>query len=156
LELESSLPPERSIKDTEYSKPTVGTSVVTMGYPLWYILGESSPSLTNGIVSKETGIKENKGTFQLTAKINKGSSGGPVFDMSGNVVGITVGKLDLLRIQEKEGFLPEDVNFAIHVDRMPSEANIKIEAGAKNSTPLSIENLYQKMLGKVVMVATYK
>jgi len=156
LELESSLPPERSIKDTEYSKPTVGTAVVTMGYPLWYILGESSPSLTNGIVSKETGIKENKGTFQLTAKINKGSSGGPVFDMSGNVVGITVGKLDLLRIQEKEGFLPEDVNFAIHVDRMPSEANIKIEAGAKNSTPLSIEKLYQKMLGKVVMVATYK
>jgi hypothetical protein len=54
LELESSLPPERSIKDTEYSKPTVGTAVVTMGYPLWYILGESSPSLTNGIVSKET------------------------------------------------------------------------------------------------------
>jgi hypothetical protein len=39
---------------------------------------------------------------------------------------------------------------------MPTEANIKIEAGAKNSTPLSIENLYQKMLGKVVMVATYK
>jgi S1-C subfamily serine protease len=156
LELETSLPAERSIKDTEYSKPTVGTAVVTMGYPLWYILGESSPSLTNGIVSKETGIKENKGTFQLTAKINKGSSGGPVFDMSGNVVGITVGKLDLLRIQEKEGFLPEDVNFAIHVDRMPSEANTKIDPAAKNSTQLTIENLYQKMLGKVVMVATYK
>ena len=107
-------------------------------------------------MSKETGIKENKGTFQLTAKINKGSSGGPVFDMSGNVVGITVGKLDLLRIQEKEGFLPEDVNFAIHVDRMPSEANTKIDPAAKNSTQLTIENLYQKMLGKVVMVATYK
>jgi hypothetical protein len=43
-----------------------------MGYPLWYILGEGSPSLTNGVVSKGTGMGDDRHTFQLTAKVNKG------------------------------------------------------------------------------------
>lgn len=156
LELEQPLPAERAIPDDGYAKSTVGKTVVVMGYPLWYLLGESSPSLTNGIVSKGTGLKDDTTTFQLTAKINKGNSGGPVFDMAGNVVGITFGKLDAKRIQEEQGFTPEDVNFAIHVDRLPPAANVKLGARPAATRELSIEQLYQQMLGKVVMVATYR
>ena len=96
LELEKRLPADRAIPGGAYSKPRVGRNVVVMGYPLWYMLGEGSPSLTNGMVSKRTGLKDDLGTFQLTANVNKGDSGGPVFDSFGNVVGITVGKLDKL------------------------------------------------------------
>ena len=156
LELEKPLPADRAIPASAYSKPRVGRSVVVMGYPLWYMLGEGSPSLTNGMVSKRTGLRDDLGTFQLTAKVNKGNSGGPVFDLFGNVVGITVGKLDLKKIQTDEGFVPEDVNFAIHVDRMPAIANVKLGAPQSDGTELSTEELYQAMLGKVVMVATYK
>ena len=69
--------------------------------------------------------------------------------MGGNVVGITVGKLDLLRIQKKEGFLPEDVNFAIHVNRIPAEANIKLDPYTKNIAQISIKNLYKKNWAKL-------
>ena len=127
-----------------------------MGYPLWYVLGEGSPSLTNGLVSKRTGMGDDLGTFQLTAKVNKGNSGGPVFDMAGNVVGITVGKLDSKKIQDEQGFMPEDVNFAIHIDRLPKITNASVDGKEPNTVELNTEELYQVMLGKVVMVATYK
>ena len=156
LELDKPLPSDRSIPANAYSKPRVGRNVVVMGYPLWYILGQGSPSLTNGMVSKRTGLGDDQGTFQLTAKVNKGNSGGPVFDMAGNVVGITVGKLDTKKIQDEEGFIPEDVNFAIHVDRLPKLINAAFDSKEPNSTELTTEELYQVMLGKVVMVATYK
>ena len=156
LELQKPLPADRSIPANAYSKPRVGRNVVVMGYPLWYILGQGSPSLTNGMVSKRTGMGDDLGTFQLTAKVNKGNSGGPVFDMAGNVVGITVGKLDTKKIQEEQGFVPEDVNFAIHVDRLPKLINASFEGKEPNTVELSTEELYQVMLGKVVMVATYK
>lgn len=156
LELAKALPGDRAIPNVAYSKPRVGRNVVVMGYPLWSILGQGSPSLTNGVVSKRTGMADDVATFQLTAKVNKGNSGGPVFDMAGNVVGITVGKLDSKKIQDEQGFLPEDVNFAIHVDRLPKMINAQLEASQPNAVELSAEDLYQAMIGKVVMVATYK
>ena len=155
LELAKPLPADRAIPSSSFVKPQVGRNVVVMGYPLWYLLGEGSPSLTNGVVSKRTGLRDDAGTFQITAKVNKGNSGGPVFDMRGNVVGITVGKLDIKKIGDDQGFLPEDVNFAIHVDRLPKMLNISA-TNEEQRNELSAEELYQSMVGKVVMVATYK
>jgi S1-C subfamily serine protease/thioredoxin-like negative regulator of GroEL len=155
LELAKPLPADRAIPSSSFVKPQVGRNVVVMGYPLWYLLGEGSPSLTNGVVSKRTGLRDDAGTFQITAKVNKGNSGGPVFDMRGNVVGITVGKLDIKKIGDDQGFLPEDVNFAIHVDRLPKMLNISATSEEQRNE-LSAEELYQSMVGKVVMVATYK
>jgi hypothetical protein len=66
-----------------------------------------------------------------------------------------VGKLDSKKIQDEQGFMPEDVNLAIHVDRLPAIANVRL-ANQEPGAELSTEALYQAMLGKVVMVATYK
>ena len=156
LELEQALPGDRAIPANAYAKPAVGRNVVVMGYPLWSVLGEGSPSLTNGMVSKRTGLLDDKGTFQITARVHKGNSGGPVFDLSGQVVGITVGKLDTKRLQDDDGKMPEDVNFAIHVDRLPPVANIQLGNNPPPGRELGTEELYQAMLSKVVMVATYK
>jgi S1-C subfamily serine protease len=125
-----------------------------MGYPLWYVLGSSTPSLSNGVVAKGTGINEDPSTFQLTAKINKGNSGGPVFDMYGNLIGITMGKLDNEEIRKTDGQAPEDINFAIHVDRLNKPLNMKLTSvGVKDRPMLKPEDIYQMMVGKVVIVA---
>lgn len=50
----------------------------------------------------------------------------------------------------------EDVNFAIHVDRLPGIAHIQVVDNPVPGRTLGTEELYQTMLGKVVMVATYK
>jgi serine protease Do len=156
LELEKPLPPERAVANNDFVKPIVGRSVVVMGYPLWHVLGDSAPSLSNGIVSKVTGLKDDSGTFQITAKVNRGNSGGPVFDMTGNVVGVISGKLDSKRFQQEQGFIPEDVNFAIHVAKLSNAMDIQLNGIQTIRKEMSLEELYQQMLGKVVMVATYR
>lgn len=70
----------------------VGEQVCAIGNPL----GELTNTLTVGYVSAlDREINEN-GTpinmFQTDCAINSGNSGGPIFDMHGNVVGITTAK----------------------------------------------------------------
>lgn len=156
LELDNPLPKEHAISSTQFQGARAGSDVVVMGYPLWHVLGSSTPSITNGVVAKATGIGEDPGSFQMTAKINKGNSGGPVFDHYGNLLGITVGKLDSNEIKRGNGVAPEDVNFAIHITRINNALKIPESKPMANSDPkkfMNSEDIYQMMIGKVVMVA---
>ena len=155
LELNDPFSSEHSINNYQFQKAKAGSDVVVMGYPLWYVLGTSTPSITNGVVAKGTGVNEDPTNFQLTAKVNKGNSGGPVFDMYGNLIGITQGKLDSEVIKRGDGYAPEDINFAIHIERITNILNYKKNdyVGASKNTPMKPEDLYQAMIGKVVMVA---
>ena len=155
LELEQPFPLEHSFNLNQAQQARPGSDVVVMGYPLWYILGSATPSITNGVVAKATGFNEDPSYFQMTAKVNKGNSGGPVFDLYGNLVGITQGKLDIESIQKKDGFLPEDINFAIHIERIQKifQAKPEVSAPSAASRAMRPEEIYQTMIGKVVMVA---
>lgn len=66
----------------------VGASIFTMGYPLASYMGEEV-KITDGIISSRTGYEGDIVTYQISAPIQPGSSGGPLFDKSGNLVGIT-------------------------------------------------------------------
>jgi len=66
----------------------VGTSVFTMGYPLSTILGKEV-KITDGIISSKTGYEDDAVTYQITAPIQPGNSGGALFDKKGLLVGIT-------------------------------------------------------------------
>lgn len=66
----------------------VGTSIFTMGYPLSQILG-TEIKITDGIISSKTGFEGDIVTYQITAPIQPGNSGGALFDKNGVLVGIT-------------------------------------------------------------------
>lgn len=66
----------------------VGTGVFALGYPMSDILGEEI-KLTDGLISSKTGYQGDIVTYQISAPIQPGSSGGPLFDQNGNIVGIT-------------------------------------------------------------------
>ncbi|TYO68299.1 trypsin-like peptidase domain-containing protein [Bradyrhizobium hipponense] len=89
-----------------------GDSVVAIGYPLHGML-TSDLTVTTGIVSSLSGIRNHTGRLQISAAIQAGNSGGPLFDMSGQVAGVVVSKLNALRMIRETGQLTENVNFAI-------------------------------------------
>ncbi len=50
--------------------------------------------------------------IQISAPVQPGNSGGPVLDGSGNVIGVVVARLDALKLVQRTGRLPQNVNFA--------------------------------------------
>ncbi len=69
----------------------VGTSVFVMGYPLRSSMGDEV-KLTNGIISSKSGFQGDVTSYQITAPIQPGNSGGPLFDSKGNLIGIVNAK----------------------------------------------------------------
>ncbi|HRJ31612.1 MAG TPA: serine protease [Cyclobacteriaceae bacterium] len=65
----------------------VGNSVYALGYPLRATMGDEI-KLTNGIVSSKSGYQGDITSYQITVPIQPGNSGGPLFDETGNLVGI--------------------------------------------------------------------
>jgi len=90
----------------------VGEDITTVGYPLGTILGESV-KVTTGNISALTGFDNDTTIMQITAPIQLGNSGGPVLDMSGNVVGIVSSKINELGVEKATGVLLQNINFAI-------------------------------------------
>ena len=61
-------------------------TVVAIGYPYAGLLS-STPQVTTGTVTALAGIEDDSRFLQITAPVQPGNSGGPLFDLSGNVVG---------------------------------------------------------------------
>lgn len=65
----------------------VGSSVFVLGYPLRATMGDEV-KLTNGIISSKSGFQGDVTSYQITAPVQPGNSGGPLFDDKGNIIGI--------------------------------------------------------------------
>lgn len=107
----------------------ISTSSVSPGEKV-YVIGSPKglpASISDGMVS---GIRDFKGfkLIQITAPISHGSSGGPVLDEKGELIGISVG-------QYKDG---QNLNFAI------PKSYLELLLARKTSAPLSITELYSK------------
>lgn len=77
-----------SIKYTfKWNVSDVGQNVFTLGYPLKTTMGEEI-KLTDGIISSKSGFQGDITTYQITAPVQPGNSGGPLFDKNGYVIGI--------------------------------------------------------------------
>jgi S1-C subfamily serine protease len=90
----------------------LGEPVIAAGFPLPTTLARQI-NVTNGVVSSTAGIKGDPNQFQMSVPVQPGSSGGPVLDASGQVVGVTAAKLNAVAAYRSTGVLSENVNFAI-------------------------------------------
>lgn len=89
-----------------------GDSVVAIGFPLRGLL-TSDLTVTTGIVSSLSGIRNDTRFLQISAAVQPGNSGGPLLDTSGDIVGTVAQKLDWLSVARVTGDIPENINFAI-------------------------------------------
>jgi hypothetical protein len=106
----------------------VGEEIVAIGSPL-----SLESTVSSGIVSGIRTIEEEGGKFlQVTAPISPGSSGGPLFNMAGEVVGITT-------LYLKNG---ENLNFAIPINdakRLLLDKSTTIQALPNEPEPVHAE-----------------
>ena len=73
------------------SLPEVGDEVFVLGYPLTSTMGQEV-KLTDGIISAASGYKGDQSMYQISAAVQPGNSGGPLFDKDGNVIGVICAK----------------------------------------------------------------
>lgn len=69
----------------------VGEEIFVLGYPLTSTMGDEI-KLTTGVISSKTGFQGDIALYQISAPIQPGNSGGPLFDKNGNVIGIVSAK----------------------------------------------------------------
>ncbi len=91
----------------------VGDQVAVIGNPL----GELTSTLTVGYISAKDRVITTDGSrinmLQTDASVNSGNSGGPIFNMKGEVVGITIAKYSGVTTS---GASIEGIGFAIPID----------------------------------------
>lgn len=66
---------------------SVGEKCFALGYPMSDRLGQEV-KLTDGVISSRTGFQNDMKLYQISAAVQPGNSGCPLFDEAGNVVGI--------------------------------------------------------------------
>jgi tetratricopeptide (TPR) repeat protein len=120
------------------TSPQEGESIVVIGNPFGL-----EGSVTNGIVSAVRDIPNFGRIIQITAPISPGSSGSPVVNMQGQVIGVAT-------LQVAEG---QSLNFAVPSERIaqlkpgPITTLTELTAGAKKSKRAAAERFYMQGLG---------
>lgn len=101
------------------SKIRQGEEIVVFGFPLNSLLS-SGGNLTPGVVSALTGLGNNTNQIQITAAIQPGSSGSPVLNSKGDVVGVVSSKLSDSKMAKATGQVGQTINFAISAQTLKS------------------------------------
>ena len=95
----------------------LGEDVLVAGFPHGDFYSDGI-KVTKGIVSGKKGMGDDRGQFQMDAAVQKGNSGGPIYDENGNIVGVVVYQLDPLKVAKAIGSLPQNVNFGIKASKV--------------------------------------
>jgi S1-C subfamily serine protease/uncharacterized protein len=131
--------------------------VVALGFPYSGLLA-TSPQVTTGAVSALAGLHDDTRVLQLTAPIQPGNSGGPLLDLSGNVVGIVSSRISDLAIAEATGSLPQNINFAIKsaIIREFLDAHRVDYASGQSVTKLDPADVGEMATKSTVLLECYK
>lgn len=132
----------------------LSTPIWTIGFPRVQYQG-FDPKVTDGSISGEKGLMGDVRLYQISASIQPGNSGGPVFNKHGCVVGVVVSKLNLADQQ--------NVNYAIKksyllafLDSFPECAKGIVECDDCKAGTASIEETVASVRNSCVLLLNYQ
>ena len=135
----------------------LGEDILVAGYPFGELFSDTI-KVTKGIISANKGLGGDVGQFQMDAAVQPGSSGGPIYDNKGNIVGVVVANLNKLKFAKQSGSLPELVNFGIKASTVrqfliASGLPTKLSARTK---PIATRDLAKIATKQTVMVQCHQ
>ena len=152
LVLHSPFPADQAIRPRDIIDPAAGDELFLMGYPLAGVLGAHHPSITEGIVSKQAGFDNEATEFLITANLNQGNSGGPIFSTDGRVLGIAVAKLNKTKFLKENDSIPEDVNIGIKGKEVRRFLEFDQTPSSDARPIMSPRDAYTALRSKVVLI----
>lgn len=134
-----------TVSNIPYSVKTttsdVGEDVFVLGYPLTATMGDEI-KLTTGVISSKSGFQGDISLYQISAPVQPGNSGGPLFDSKGNVIGVVSAK--------HAG--AENVGYAIKASYLK---NLVESVASASVLPQTNRVATQTLSGKVKLVKNY-
>ncbi len=127
-------------------QPRIQSEVAVSGFSYQGVLG--APTLTYGQIADIRGLNGERGVKRLALNAQPGDAGGPVFDDSGNVVGM------LLPAPSDGRTLPASVSLAATVDRLTdilTKAGVTGQPG-QETAQISPNELNRRASGMTVLV----
>jgi len=132
----------------------LGEDVVVYGFPLAGMLA-SGGNVVTGNITALAGLGDDSRFLQISAPVQSGNSGAPLFDRQGNVVGVVDAKLDALRVASVIGDIPQNVNFSIKASvaiaflesqRLPQSRSASAEALSTPDIALRAQSFVVKVV----------
>ena len=93
----------------------LGAEVHAIGFPMTGLFGSNS-SFTSGTVAALEGLDDDPRLLQVTTTIQRGTSGGPIVDSRGRVMGIAIATASSSLFETSAAVIPENSNFAMKID----------------------------------------
>jgi S1-C subfamily serine protease len=126
----------------------VGTKVYAYGYPMALSLMGKEIKITDGIISSKSGFDGDITTYQITAPIQGGNSGGPLFDDNANFLGINSSGLSK-EIAENVGYTIKSSYVLNLIDVLPKGIDLPSSTKLKS---LSLTEQIKEISKYVVLV----
>ena len=143
----------------DISSVKVGQEVFTLGFPLGDIMGTKS-RLSTGRINSQFGIQDDPRLFQISNPLQPGNSGGPLFNLKGELVGVVVSSLNAKYFYDNAGIIPQNVNFAVKANYLQSLIAMIPEGdeamkrkNVVNSGPM--ENQIEQLNSFIVQIRVY-
>lgn len=133
----------------------VGAKVFTIGFPRVDEMGVT-PQLTDGVISKLSGVENDLASYQTTVPIQPGNSGGPLLNMRGEVIGIVRSMIGVKHMQTGETRVFANASCATKIERLSSIlSNLQPPGAAIQTLPNQPENLaalLERLQGSLLIV----
>jgi predicted small secreted protein len=138
-----------SFKIADSTHIMAGQEIYTIGYPLVDVLG-SDVRITNGIINAKSGLGNDKNSFQISAQIQPGNSGGPVVkkDSPGTVIGIATYKVSDSYLMSEKSAIGQNLNFANNCNELLNQIDL-LNIDSCNDRVMTLDDAY-KATGIVV------
>jgi S1-C subfamily serine protease len=105
------------------SESKIGESVFVLGFPLSSIMGEEI-KITDGIVNSQSGLEGNASQIQVSVPVQPGSSGSPIFNSLGNIVGVITSGLNRA-VTENVSYGTKSIYLQVLIDSIDEKIEFK-------------------------------